>query len=294
MTDSVGSPTGVSTPASPSMSTSPRVSVGPPSSPQATDSWCTTASSSAARQHPVDLRQMALGGRLRGLAAEQAFERLQHERLLDAHQHVPLDRCGLDRDRDRVGGQLRLGRRPRVLADVASTATSTSAFSSPASEPPSASQKRVERAHDPAPQLGRELGRLGEVERAELLAGARVPVGVGLAAAAPVAPRRLALGVCSRRLTLMRGSAVSAAIASASAGARGRAAGARRGAGCAALLRPRRLARPRAARARARPAASRISVTRRPYCSSMTTTSPRAIALPLTSRSASRRRGARA
>ena len=55
---------------------------------------------------------------MRGLAAEQAFERLQQERLLDAEQHLTLDRLRFDRDRDRVGGQPRLGGRPSVLVDL--------------------------------------------------------------------------------------------------------------------------------------------------------------------------------
>ena len=91
-TDSVGSPTGMSTPASPSMSTSPRVSSGAAELVPGDGQLAHDRVEHAAREHPVDLRQVAFGGRLRGLAAEQAFERLQHERQLDAHQHVPLDR----------------------------------------------------------------------------------------------------------------------------------------------------------------------------------------------------------
>ena len=93
VTASVGSPIGVSTPASPSMSTSPRASAGPPSSSHATESWWTTASSTPrVSTQSISVRWRSLG-RLRGLAAEQAFERLQHQRQLDAHQHVALDRA---------------------------------------------------------------------------------------------------------------------------------------------------------------------------------------------------------
>ncbi len=61
---------------------------------------------------------------------------------LDAQQHVPLDRLRLDRDRDRIGRQLRLGGRPRVLADVGDGELRPRRSSSPASQPPSVSQKR--------------------------------------------------------------------------------------------------------------------------------------------------------
>ena len=119
-------------------------------------------------EHPVDLRQMALLGRVGGLAAEQAFERLQHERQLDAHQHVPFDRLGLDGHGDRVGGQLRLGGGPGVLADVGEDELDLGfqLGCEPAAE---RLAEHVERAHDAPAQLGGELGWLGEVERADAL-----------------------------------------------------------------------------------------------------------------------------
>ncbi len=135
----------------------------------------------AACEHPVDFRQVALERGLRRLAAEQAFERLQDERQLDAHQHVPLDPLSLDGHGDRVCWQLRLRRRPRVLADVGEDDLD---FGVQLAGQRAAERlaKGVERADDPSPQLGRELGRLGEVERADLLVGACVPGADGVLA----------------------------------------------------------------------------------------------------------------
>jgi hypothetical protein len=47
---------------------------------------------------------MALRRRLRGLASEQAFERLQDQRKLDAQQHLTLDRALLHGHGERVRG----------------------------------------------------------------------------------------------------------------------------------------------------------------------------------------------
>ena len=55
------------------------------------------------------------GRRLRGLAAEQAFERLQQQRQLDAEQQLGAARARADGDRERVGGKPGLGGGPGVL-----------------------------------------------------------------------------------------------------------------------------------------------------------------------------------
>ena len=124
----------------------------------------------APREHPVDLGQMAGGGSLGGLASEQAFDRLQDHRQLDAHQHVPFDRRGLDGHRDRVRRQLRLGGRPRVLADVGQDEVDLG-LELTRQPAPERLAEEVDRPHDPAPELGGELGRLGEVERPHRLGG---------------------------------------------------------------------------------------------------------------------------
>ena len=62
---------------------------------------------------------MALGRRLRRVAAEQAFERLQHERELDADQHAVSGCVGLYPDGHGVGREPGLGRCPGVLGDLA-------------------------------------------------------------------------------------------------------------------------------------------------------------------------------
>ncbi len=89
--------------------------------------------------------------------------------------------CGLDGHRDRVRRQLRLGGRPRVLADVGQDELDLGAqlARQPAAE---RLAEQVERAHDPAPELGGELGRLGEVERPHRLGGVARELLVELAA----------------------------------------------------------------------------------------------------------------
>ena len=123
-----------------------------------------------AREHPVDFGEMAFGGGLSGLAAEQAFKRLQHQRALDAHHHVPLDRFRLDRNRDRVRRKLRPRRRPGVLADVADGDLDFGVQLA-AQRTAERLAEAVERAQDTTPELGCELRRLGEVERSHLIHG---------------------------------------------------------------------------------------------------------------------------
>ena len=120
----------------------------------------------ALRERPVDFAEAPLGGGLGGVAAEQALERLQYQRRLDAEQHLRVDRLHSQRHGDRVRRQWRLGGRPGELAGVRHGELHRSAQLG--GEPHREGfAEGAQRTQDPAAQLGGELGGLGEVHRAD-------------------------------------------------------------------------------------------------------------------------------
>ncbi len=116
-------------------------------------------------QRPVDFGQVSLGGGLRGLSAEQAFERLQHPGQLDAQQQRPLRAALLDRHREGVRRQAHPCGGPHVLGDLADRDLDLG-FQLRRQFLRQRVGERGQGGRQVAADVGRELGRLGEVEPA--------------------------------------------------------------------------------------------------------------------------------
>ena len=166
VTDSVGSPGAMSISASPSRSSSPRVSGPPPNSAHASESSPTTASRTPRASAQSISERWRSAGACASLAAEQAFERLEHERQLDREEHAVGRRVGLHPHGDDVGGEGGLSRGPGVLRDLARLDRDLGLQLRGQRHRQRLAQ-RLQRCGDTAAQLGREPGRLREVDRAQ-------------------------------------------------------------------------------------------------------------------------------